>query len=121
MKRLLVLFFMILALSACTEDYDAFGASDYRTLDELVFENQDGDARIFPDEHKIQVTLVAPSDSFVWDSVKVKKIGMSHFASLHLVESKVRSFPPDSAKLDSIAKKVAYSKEKLSKGSFSTR
>jgi hypothetical protein len=79
MKRLLVLFFMILALSACTEDYDAFGASDYRTLDELVFENQDGDARIFSDEHKIQVTLVAPSDSFVWDSVKVKKIGVSHF------------------------------------------
>lgn len=117
MKRLLVLFFMILALSACTEDYDAFGASDYRTLDELVFENQDGDARIFSDEHKIQVTLVAPSDSFVWDSVKVKKLGVSHFASLHLVESKVRSFPPDSAKLDSIAKKVAYSKEKLSKGS----
>ena len=117
MKRLLVLFFMILALSACTEDYDAFGASDYRTLDELVFENQDGDARIFSDEHKIQVTLVAPSDSFVWDSVKVKKIGVSHFASLHLVESKVRSFPPDSAKLDSIANKVAYSKEKLSKGS----
>jgi hypothetical protein len=117
MKRLLVLFFMILALSACTEDYDAFGASDYRTLDELVFENQDGDVRIFSDEHKIQVTLVAPSDSFVWDSVKVKKIGVSHFASLHLVESKVRSFPPDSAKLDSIAKKVAYSKEKLSKGS----
>ncbi len=108
---------MILALSACTEDYDAFGASDYRTLDELVFENQDGDVRIFSDEHKIQVTLVAPSDSFVWDSVKVKKIGVSHFASLHLVESKVRSFPPDSAKLDSIAKKVAYSKEKLSKGS----
>ena len=108
---------MILALSACTEDYDAFGASDYRTLDELVFENQDGDARIFSDEHKIQVTLVAPSDSFVWDSVKVKKIGVSHFASLHLVESKVRSFPPDSAKLDSIANKVAYSKEKLSKGS----
>ena len=117
MKRLLVLFFMILALSACTEDYDAFGASDYRTLDELVFENQDGDARIFSDEHKIQVTLVAPSDSFVWDSVKVKKLGVSHFASLHLVESKVRSFPPDSAKLDSIANKVAYSKEKLSKGS----
>lgn len=117
MKRLLVLFFMILALSACTEDYDAFGASDYRTLDELVFENQDGDVRIFSDEHKIQVTLVAPSDSFVWDSVKVKKIGVSHFASLHLVESKVRSFPPDSAKLDSIANKVAYSKEKLSKGS----
>ena len=117
MKRLLVLFFMILALSACTEDYDAFGASDYRTLDELVFENQEGDARIFSDEHKIQVTLVAPSDSFVWDSVKVKKIGVSHFASLHLVESKVRSFPPDSAKLDSIANKVAYSKEKLSKGS----
>ena len=108
---------MILALSACTEDYDAFGASDYRTLDELVFENQDGDARIFSDEHKIQVTLVAPSDSFVWDSVKVKKLGVSHFASLHLVESKVRSFPPDSAKLDSIANKVAYSKEKLSKGS----
>ena len=117
MKRLLFLFFMILALSACTEDYDAFGASDYRTLDELVFENQEDDARIFSDEHKIQVTLVAPSDSFVWDSVTIEKIGVSHFASLHLVESKVRSFPPDSAKLDSIAKKVAYSKEKLSKGS----
>lgn len=117
MKRLLFLFFMILALSACTEDYDAFGASDYRTLDELVFENQEDDARIFSDEHKIQVTLVAPSDSFVWDSVTIEKIGVSHFASIHLVESKVRSFPPDSAKLDSIAKKVAYSKEKLSKGS----
>lgn len=117
MKQLLFLFFMILALSACTEDYDAFGASDYRTLDELVFENQEDDARIFSDEHKIQVTLVAPSDSFVWDSVTIEKIGVSHFASLHLVESKVRSFPPDSAKLDSIAKKVAYSKEKLSKGS----
>ena len=117
MRRLLVLFFMILALSACTEDFDAFGASDYRTLDELVFENQDGDAIFYPDEHKIEVSLVAPSDSFAWDSVVVKKIGMSHFASLHLVESKVRSFPPDSAKLDSIAKKVAYSKKKLGKGS----
>ena len=117
MRRLLVLFFMILALSACTEDFDAFGASDYRTLDELVFENQDGDAIFYPDEHKIEVSLVAPSDSFAWDSVVMKKIGMSHFASLHLVESKVRSFPPDSAKLDSIAKKVAYSKKKLGKGS----
>lgn len=117
MKRLLVLFFVILALSACSEDYDAFGASDYRTLDELVFENQEGDAQIFSDEHKIQVSLVAPSDSFVWDSLTIEKIGVSHFASLHLVESKVRSFPPDSAKLDSIAKKVAYSKTKLVKGS----
>ena len=64
MKQLLFLFFMILALSACTEDYDAFGASDYRTLDELVFENQEDDARIFSDEHKIQVTLVAPCCPF---------------------------------------------------------
>lgn len=117
MKRLFVLLIMLLALSACTEEYDAFGASDYRTLDELVFENQDGDALFFSDEHRVEVTLVAPSDSFAWDSVKVEKIGMSHFASLHIVESKVRSFPADSAKLDSIAKKVAYSKKKLGKGS----
>lgn len=117
MRRLLVLFVTILALSACTEDYDAFGASDYRNLDELVFEYQDGDANFFSDEHKIEVTLVAPSDSFAWDTVVVEKMGMSHFASLHIVESKVRSFPADSAKLDSIAKKVAYSREKLRKGS----
>ena len=117
MKRLFALLAMLLALSACTEDYDAFGASDYRTLDELVFENQDGDALFFSDEHRVEVTLVAPSDSFAWDSVKVEKIGMSHFASLHIVESKVRNFPADSAALDSIAKKVAYSKKKLGKGS----
>lgn len=117
MKRLFALLVMLFALSACTEDYDAFGASDYRTLDELVFENQDGDALFFSDEHRVEVTLVAPSDSFAWDSVKVEKIGMSHFASLHIVESKVRNFPADSAALDSIAKKVAYSKKKLGKGS----
>ena len=116
MRKLLVLFVTLLALSACTEDYDAFGASDYRTLEDLFFENQDGDANFFSDEHKIEVTLVAPSDSFVWDSVKIKRIKISHFASLHLVESKVRSFPADSAELDSLAQKVAYSKKSLKAG-----
>ena len=117
MKRLFALLIMLLSLSACTEDYDVFGASDYRVLNELVFENQDGDAFFYPAEHRVEVNLIAPSDSFTWDSVEIEKIGMSHFASLHLVESKVRNFPADSAKLDSIAKKVAYSKSKLGKGS----
>jgi len=65
MKRLLVTILFALALIACTEDFDAFGTSDYRTLDELVFENQDGDAQLYPDEHRIDVNLIAPSDSFV--------------------------------------------------------
>ena len=117
MKRLLVTILFALALIACTEDFDAFGTSDYRTLDELVFENQDGDAQLYPDEHRIDVNLIAPSDSFVWDSVTIERIKISRFASLHLVESKVRSFPSDSAKLDSLAQKVAYSKKSLKAGS----
>ena len=117
MKRLFALLIMLLSLSACTEDYDVFGASDYRVLNELVFENQDGDAFFYPAEHRVEVNLIAPSDSFTWDSVEIEKIGMSHFASLHIVESKVRNFPSDSAALDSVAEKVAYSKSKLGKGS----
>ena len=117
MKRLLVTILFALTLIACTEDFDAFGTSDYRTLDELVFENQEGDVQLYPDEHRIEVNLIAPSDSFVWDSVTIERIKISRFASLHLVESKVRSFPSDSAKLDSLAQKVAYSKKPLKAGS----
>ena len=68
MKRLFALLIMLLSLSACTEDYDVFGASDYRVLNELVFENQDGDAFFYPAEHRVEVNLIAPSDSFTWDS-----------------------------------------------------
>ena len=117
MKQCLLFVLVVLALAACSEDYDAFGSSDYRSLDDLAFENQEGETRFYSDEHRIEIDLVAPSDSFEWDSVTVEHIKISHFASLHLVESKVRKFPSDSAKLDSIAKKVAYSKEKLGKGS----
>ena len=36
MKRLFALLIMLLSLSACTEDYDVFGASDYRVLNEFT-------------------------------------------------------------------------------------
>ena len=107
----------LFVLVGCTADYDTFGTSDYNRFNEVAFEEQDGNASIYPDEHKIVVSLAEIPDSLeTWDSVTVGKLDISSMATLHLVSSKFKEFPQDSAAIDSLANKVSYSKDRLREG-----
>lgn len=105
-------------LMSCSADYDEFGTSPYHKFNEIVFEEQEGDAEVYPDEQRMVINLKAVPDSQqVWDSVTIEYINISNMASLHLVESKVLEFPSDSLALDSLVKKMAYVEKKLEDGS----
>ncbi len=119
MKKIFIpLVFLVGLFLACTADYDTFGTSDYRSLESVTFVEQDGTPTVYSDEHRMVFALKAPPDSLeTWDSVTVKDIDMSHLASLHLVESKFREFPSDSAALDSLAREVSYAKKSIRKKS----
>ena len=56
MKRLYFLLIALICLVACTEDYDSFDTSDYNTLKNIEFENQDSDVLIYEDEHIVKGT-----------------------------------------------------------------
>lgn len=114
----MVFVFAILLLVACSADYDTFGTSDYRNMEDLRFEEQeDGNAALYTSEHKMLFDLVAPQDSQkTWDSVTIASIDLSHFSTMHLVTSKFKEFPSDSAGLDSIAKSLAYDENELHVG-----
>ena len=109
--------FLCAVLFGCTADYDTFGTSDYRKMNEIAFEEQDGNAAVYPDEHKIMVTLAEIPDSLdTWDSVAIGKLDISSMATLHLVTSKFKEFPQDSAALDSLSQEVSYAKDRLREG-----
>lgn len=112
-----MLFLAVMALVGCTADYDTFGASDYNRFNNIAFEEQDGNASIYPDEHKIMVTLVEIPDSLdTWDSVTIASLDISSMATFHLVDSKFKEFPGDSAALDSLSQEVSYAKGRLRAG-----
>ncbi|MBP5247572.1 MAG: PCMD domain-containing protein [Fibrobacter sp.] len=115
------LFFEILAgifFVACTAELDTFGTSDYHTMNEIHFEEEDGNPSVYAAEHKIVVTTMSVPDSLeTWDSLTISEIDISHMASLRLVESKFKEFPMDSLALDSLAEEVSYSEKKLKVGS----
>jgi len=117
MKKLLNIFVLLCAVmfvAACTADYDTFGESDYNNFSEISFDEASGDAAFDSDAHVITVSLKAPPDSIkTWDSITVSSLKMSHMASLYLVESRFKEFPKDSAALDSLAREVAYSDDKI--------
>jgi len=119
-KRLIAflsLLMMAVAFVGCTADYDAFGESPYKKFNDISFEEQNGDASVYEEEHLVKVKLQAPPDSQeTWDSVTISSIGISSMASLHLVESKFKAFPSDSVGLDSLATEVSYSKAALRVG-----
>ena len=116
MKKWIILALMML-LGACTADYDTFDTSDYRELKEIAVAEQDGSPAIYSEQHRIEFDLVEVPDSLdTWDSVTLEDIDLSHFASLHLVDGDIDEFPKDSAGLDSLAKKVKYSKETIESG-----
>lgn len=105
------------ALFACSADYDTFGASDYNKFNDIAFEEQDGNASIYPDEHKIIVSLAEIPDSLdTWDSVTIGSLDISSMATFHLVDSKFKEFPSDSAAMDSLAQEVSYAKDRLREG-----
>ena len=117
MKYLKSCFVLALALVACTADYDTFGESDYNSLNDIEFSEQNGTVSVYSDEHRIKVSLKEPSgDKSSWEFVTIDSVNMSHLASLYLVEDDVDEFPTDSAAIDSLARKVAYSKKKLEEG-----
>lgn len=113
LARLLAI--LVVSLVGCTADYDTFDESDYRTLSEIIFEEQDGGCAIYASEHVIKVSLPA-SEGSEWDSVTIGSLDMSSLATLHLVDGKFKEFPSDSATLDSLAKKVSYVKSSLAEG-----
>ena len=106
-----------MVLGACTADYDTFDTSDYRELKDISVAEQDGSPAIYSEQHRIEFDLVEVPDSLdTWESVNLDVLSMSHFATLHLVEDKIKEFPTDSAGLDSLAKKVKYSKKTIEQG-----
>lgn len=109
--------FAFVVLNGCSADYDTFGASDYRNLEEISFAEQDGSSAVYSAEHRMEFDFVAPPESLdTWDSVTVENIDMSHFASLHLVDDEIEEFPTDSLELDSLAQTVACSKNAVKVG-----
>ena len=107
----------IVLLNGCSADYDTLGASDYRNLEEISFAEQDGSSMVYSAEHSMEFDFVAPPESLeTWDSLTVENIDLSHFASLYLVDDKIKEFPEDSLELDSLAEKVSYSKRALKPG-----
>lgn len=119
MKRIFAsLVFLVGLFFACTADYDALGTSDYGSLESVSFVEQDGSTIVYSGEHRMVFSLLAPPDSLdTWDSVTVKEIETSHFASLYLVDSKFREFPTDSALLDSLARQVSFERRPVRKNS----
>ncbi|MCQ2104337.1 MAG: PCMD domain-containing protein [Fibrobacter sp.] len=121
MKKLSSLLFVLALfaiLAGCTADYDSFGTSDYRTFNSIRFVEQDGDAAVYEDEHRVEITLVEPKKGkTTWDSVTVESIDISSMATLHLVDGKFKEFPSDSAALDSLANDVSYVEKSLGKKS----
>ena len=116
MKKWIFLALMML-LGACTADYDTFDTSDYRELKEIAVAEQDGSPAIYSEQHRIEFDLVDVPDSLdTWESVTLEELDLSHFATLHLVAGDIDEFPKDSAGLDSLAKKVKYSKETIESG-----
>ena len=114
-KRIFLALMMV--LGACTADYDTFDTSDYRELKDISVAEQDGSPAIYSEQHRIEFDLVEVPDSLdTWESVSLDVLSMSHFATLHLVEDKIKEFPTDSAGLDSLAKKVKYSKKTIEQG-----
>jgi hypothetical protein len=108
---------LMIVLAACTADYDTFGTSDYRALNEVSVEEQDGSPAIYSDAHRIEFDLVEVPDSLdTWDSVTIEDIDISHFAKLYLVESEISEFPTDSLELDSLAETVKVSKKAIDEG-----
>lgn len=108
---------LMMVLGACTADYDTFDSSDYRELKEIAVAEQDGSPAIYSEQHRIEFDLIEVPDSLdTWESVTLEELDLSHFASLHLVEGKIKDFPTDSAGLDSLAKKVKYSKNAIEQG-----
>ena len=104
-------------LNGCSADYDTFGVSDYRNLEDISFAEQDGSSAVYSAEHGMEFDFVAPSESQkIWDSLTIENIDMSHFASLHLVDDEIEEFPTDSLELDSLAQKVACSKNAVKVG-----
>ena len=109
--------FAFVVLNGCSADYDTFGASDYRNLEEVSFAEQNGSSVVYSAEHRMEFDFVAPSESQkIWDSLTIENIDMSHFASLHLVDDEIEEFPTDSLELDSLAQKVTCSKNAVKVG-----
>ena len=107
----------IVLLNGCSADYDTLGVSDYRNLEEISFAEQDGSSMVYSAEHSMEFDFVAQPESLeTWDSLTVENIDLSHFASLYLVDDKIKEFPEDSLELDSLAEKVSYSKRALKPG-----
>lgn len=114
MKKFALWIALVTLICACSGDYETFGTSDYNKLADIAFVDQDGSSIVNTDRHSIEVTLSEREEA--WDSVTIDFLDASHFAKIHLVESKFKEYPSDSASLDSLARKVAYAKESVGEG-----
>lgn len=104
-------------LAGCSADYDTFGESDYNKLVDIAFAEQESSVSVYSGEHRIKVNLKEPEKGkSTWEFVTLDSVDMSHFASLHLVESGLDEFPADSAACDSLAREVSYSQKELEAG-----
>lgn len=117
MKRLLPFLAFVFSLVACSADFDTFGESDYNDFKDIRFKEQTMKSSVYPDEHLVKVSLDSVPDSLkTWDSLTIESVSMSHMASLHLVKSKFKEFPEDSAAIDSLSKELKYYDKELKKG-----
>ena len=107
---------ILVTTASCTADIDTFGTSDYRVLNEISFEEQDGRPSISANEQRIAVKLSSNKECS-WDSVTIDDLSISSLATFHLVLDSIGSFPKDSTVLDSLARKVSYESKKIKIGS----
>lgn len=117
MKRMIALLSLILMIVGCSADFDTFGESDYNDFKDIRFKEQSMNSSVYPDEHLVKVSLDSVPDSLeTWDSLTIESISMSHMASLHLVKSKFKAFPEDSAAIDSLSNVLNYDDQELKEG-----
>lgn len=121
MKRIFSLIFfavVLLGFFACSADYDTFGTSGYKKFLDITFKEQDGTSSLYDEEHLVKVTLKAPPEGKkTWEKVTIEDVDLSSMATLHLVKSRFKDFPTDSAGLDSLAAMVSIYPEAIKAGS----
>ncbi|MCK9182652.1 MAG: hypothetical protein M0P13_07225, partial [Fibrobacteraceae bacterium] len=114
-----VRYFLILLatvlFAACSADFNEFGKSDYKTLNDLAFKYQTSSIQIYETEHLL-VASFSPKDSGSYDSLTFETIDISSLSDLFLVKSKVASVPSDSAEWEELAEDVILGDKPLEEG-----
>lgn len=103
----------LLLLGACEAAYDTFGDSDYNSLEDIGYAEQEGTTSADPEAHLFRSFV---TDTVRPDSLTLRSLKKSSLSSIHRVLSKIDGVPADSAERDSLARWVAIAKRPYEKG-----